>query len=197
MGVEEVFAAVSRDKIFYDGSGGGVTASGGEPLLHAQFVCALFGKCRQNGIHTCIETSGHAAASALREVLAHTDYVLYDLKLLDSSRHRECTGKSNNRVLANAKVAAESGVELRFRMPLIPDITDTRKNISDTAGFLHSLGGGPHSLELMPYHRLGVGKYESLDKQYLLPEADFPTQDQVEEAIRAFEDLGIVCSVSS
>ena len=174
MNTEEIFDVVNRDKMFYEASGGGVTVSGGEALLQPQLVSELFKKCRQAGIHTCIETSGYAAESSLEGVLSYTDYILYDLKHMNSEKHRQYTGKPNNLILSNARIVAESGVETLFRMPLIPGINDDEQNIKETADFLHGLGNNVLRIELMPYHRLGKGKYESLDKKYPLPDVPSP-----------------------
>jgi len=196
MNADEVFDAVNRDKMFYQPSGGGVTVSGGEALLQPQFVCDLFKKCRAAGIHICMETSGYAAESALRQVLPYTDYVLYDLKYLNSKKHRQYTGKPNSLILANAKIVAASGVETLFRMPLIPGINDDMQNIKETADFLHGLGNNTPRIELMPYHRLGKGKYESLDKEYRLSGVLAPEPDEVESVKKAFEVNDIICSIS-
>ena len=196
MNVDEVFDAINRDKMFYQASGGGVTVSGGEALLQPQFVCDLFEKCHRAGIHTCVETSGYAAESALRQVLSYTDYVLYDLKHLNSKKHRQYTGKPNNLILSNAKIVAASGVETLFRMPLIPGINDDMQNIKETADFLHGLGNNALRIELMPYHRLGKGKYESLDRQYRLSEVLSPEPDEVESVKKEFEVNNIICSIS-
>jgi pyruvate formate lyase activating enzyme len=196
MSADEVYDAVNRDKMFYQASGGGVTVSGGEALLQPQFVCDLFEKCRRAGIHTCMETSGYAAESALRQVLSYTDYVLYDLKHMNSEKHRQYTGKPNGLILANAKIVAASGVETLFRMPLIPGINDDLQNIRETAEFLHGLGNNAFSIELMPYHRLGKGKYESLDRQYHLHEILSPEPEHLESFKNTFKDSGIICLVS-
>ena len=196
MSVQEVFDAVRRDDLFYRASGGGVTVSGGEPLLYPQFVRSLFDQCRKAGIHTCLETSGYAPASALRQVLPSTDYVLHDLKHLNSNIHRQFTGKPNSLVLANAKLVVDSGVEVLFRMPLIPGINDSSQNVQETAAFLKGLGSSAHRIELLPYHRLGQSKYEALGRPYpmhgLLP----PEPAYVESVKQAFEECGIRCSVS-
>src|SRR4030042_5004626 len=131
MNIEELFDAVNRDKMFYETSGGGVTVSGGEALLQLQLVCDLFEQCRRAGIHTCIETSGYIAESALKKVLLYTDYVLYDLKHQNSDKHQRYTGKPNSLILDNAKVIAESGIETLFRMPLIPGINDDLQNVKE------------------------------------------------------------------
>ena len=196
MTVEEIYDIVHRDKMFYDSSGGGVTVSGGEPLLHPERVHDLFQKCRDTGIHTCMETSGYVPLSSVQKVLPYTDYVLFDLKQLDSEKHLRYTGKSNNMILANAKTVIESNVETLFRMPLIPGINDDMQNIEDTAEFLSSLGNDACRIELMPYHQLGKGKYESLDKVYHLSNISAPEPEQVESAKTAFENFGITCMIS-
>ena len=192
----EIFDAVSRDKIFYDASGGGVTVSGGESLLHPELVCGLFEKCRKAGIHTCIETSGQVPESALKQVIPYTDYVLYDIKHMDPETHRRYTGHPNNLILSNAGIAAASGVEMLFRMPLVPDVNDSPQNIKETADFLRGLGDKNLRIELMPYHRLGIGKYESLSRPYHLPDSVAPGQELVESIKKAFEANGIICLVS-
>jgi len=196
MNVDEVFDAVSRDKVFYQASGGGVTVSGGEPLLQPQFVCNLFEKCRRSGIHTCMETSGYAPALALRQVLPFTDNILYDLKQLNPDKHRRYTGHLNDLVISNAKIVVESGRETLFRMPLITGINDEPQNIKDTADFLHGLGRNACRIELMPYHKMGKGKYESLDRKYTLPDVPAPGQEQIESIKKVLENYGITCSIS-
>lgn len=196
MNANEAFDAVSRDKIFYQASGGGVTVSGGEPLLQPQFVCNLFEKCRRAGIHTCMETSGYAPESALRQVLSYTDYVLYDLKHLNSEKHRRYTGKPNSLILTNAKIVATSGIDALFRMPLVPGINDDIQNIKETANFLHGLGNNAPRIELMPYHRLGKGKYEALDKLYPLSGLPSPEPEHLESIKKAFEDNSTICMIS-
>jgi pyruvate formate lyase activating enzyme len=196
MTADEVFDAVKRDKMFYEASGGGVTVSGGEALLQPKFVGDLFDKCHRDGIQTCIETSGCASESALRKVLPDTDYVLYDLKHMNSEKHRQYTGQPNGLILSNAEIVAASGVETLFRMPLIPGINDDAQNIKETAAFLNGLGNNALRIELMPYHRLGKGKYEALDRQYTLSGLLSPEPEHVEAIKKAFEDNDIICTVS-
>jgi pyruvate formate lyase activating enzyme len=197
MTAEDVFEEVRRDRIFYEGSGGGITASGGEPLLQPVFLAALFGLCRDAGIHTCLETSGYASARAWRQALPVTDYVLFDLKHMDSRIHRELTGKSNEPILDNARLVVESGVPVLFRMPLVPGVNDAPENIAATADFVKSLGEAHvQGIELMPYHRMGMGKYETLDKQYPLKELEPPRPAEVEAVRKRFEEFGLKCTVS-
>jgi pyruvate formate lyase activating enzyme len=197
MTAEEVFEAVRRDKLFYDGSGGGMTASGGEPLRQPGFLAAIFGLCRTADIHTCLETSGCANPRAWAQVLPVTDYVLFDLKHMDSRLHREHTGQPNERILDNARRVAASGVPVLFRMPLVPGVNDAPENIWATADFVKSLEGAHvQGIELMPYHRMGLGKYETLDKQYPLREHEPPEPAEVESVRQKFEEFGLKCTVS-
>lgn len=196
MSVAEVFGAVERDRMFYESSAGGLTVSGGEPLLQPVFVSALFKRCHEVGIHTCIETSGHAPTPALRQVLPHADHVLFDLKLQDLNEHRRYTGKSNRLIHKNAKLVAESRADVLFRMPLIPRVNDNRQNVQETANFLHALGEGRRALQLMPYHRLGAGKYESLGRPYRLSALVSPKPELVERVRQLFTEGGVKCTVS-
>jgi pyruvate formate lyase activating enzyme len=196
MSVDEVFRAVERDRMFYESSGGGVTVSGGEPLLQPGFVRALFERCREAGIRTCIETSGHAPEAALRQVVPHVDHVLFDLKLQDLNAHRRYTGRANGLIRKNARIVAESAAEVLFRMPLIPGINDGPQNIQETADFVRSLGGRRRAVQLMPYHRLGRGKYESLDRPYRLSTLVSPKPEHVEQVRQIFAASGVECTVS-
>ena len=196
MTVEAVYDQVRRDKIFYEASGGGVTVSGGEPLTHADVVAALFALCREEGIHTCVETCGCVPSSALERVLPLTDLFYFDLKLMDGEKHREYTGRDNGQILSNARLLAGRGVNLLFRQPLIPGVNDGEENVRATAAFLRSLGLPEPALQLLPYHRLGAAKYAALEVPYSM-EALPPMQPEAAEAVcRAYLDLGIRCSIS-
>ncbi len=193
----EVFEEVNRDKIFYDGTGGGITVSGGEPLLQSHFLAAVFKLCRDAGIHTCLETTGYTSAKVCEQVLPLTDHVLFDLKHMDSGLHEKFTGKPNRQILDNAGFAAGSGIPVMFRMPLVPGFNDTPQNIGATADFIKNLGGdNVLGIELMPYHRMGMGKYESLDKHYALNDVKPSEPDYVESISKKFEELGVVSTVS-
>ena len=196
MNLQEVLEAIKRDKVFYDASGGGVTVSGGEPLLQAEFVRALFEECHKFAIHTCLETSGCVDSSALLSVLPAADYVLFDIKHLNPDKHRQFTGRSNRMILDNAKILAESNVEFLFRMPLIPGVNDYLQNIEDTAKFLKGLGNNANRIELMPYHRLGESKYAALNRQYAFHGVPPLEPGKVESVKRVFEDNGITCLIS-
>jgi len=196
MTVEEVWDAVRRDRMFYDSSGGGVTVSGGEPLLKAEFVRELFTRCKEEGVDTCVETCGFADREAFVEILPVTDHFLFDLKHMDAAVHEKHTGQSNERILENAALLLERGADVLFRLPLIPGVNDSRENIAATAGFLTRIGASAAGLEIMPYHRMGQGKYRALDIKYHLEEIE-PCGDETAESVRAaYEALGIRCVIS-
>ncbi len=190
--VEDVFEKVQRDRIFYQGSGGGVTVSGGEPLAQPEFVTALFEACHQAGIQTCLDTCGYASPEVLKKVLALTDHVLYDIKHMDSKVYRRFTGKPNDLILANAKAVAMSGVSVLFRMPLIPTVNDSLQNIRVAAHFLKTLRDDI-TIEVLPYHRMGMGKYKALDKSYPAEGIKPSESGHIEWVRKTFEELGVHC----
>lgn len=196
MTVDEVWDAVRRDKMFYETSNGGVTVSGGEPLLNPQFVRELFELCQKEGIDTCVETCGFVDTDAFLEVIPVTELFLFDLKHMDSVTHKEYTGQFNDQILNNASVIIESSGDVLFRQPLIPGVNDTVNNIEATAVFLKNLGKNALSLELMPYHRMGQDKYEALNVEYRMEKTHIMSYDEVEAIKKAYIDLGINCSIS-
>jgi pyruvate formate lyase activating enzyme len=192
--VDDVFKEANRDKSFYEGSSGGITVSGGEPLRQAAFVAALFQRCHETGISTCLDTCGYTATDKLKEVLAFTDYVLYDIKHMDSDYHRQFTGAANCLILSNAKVVSASKTTMLCRIPLIKDVNDTVHNIEETAQFVKMLGNDT-AVELLPYHRLGIGKYQTLDKPYPGEAFTTPSSEKIESCKRIFEEYGVPCTI--
>jgi pyruvate formate lyase activating enzyme len=196
MTVSEVWNAVICDKIFYESSGGGITVSGGEPLLWPEFVRELFELCRREFIDTCMETCGFARRQALLDVIPVTDHFLFDLKHMDSDVHRKHTGLPNRQILENAALIVEHGADVIFRQPLIPGINDSIMNIKATADFLLSLGKSAVRLQLMPYHRMGQSKYKALDLPCIMEEIAAAGDEHAETVRKAYIDRGIDCSIS-
>lgn len=196
MTVEEVYDKVRRDKMFYDSSGGGVTVSGGEPLTHASFVARLFELCRGEGINTCVETCGCVPQSAFETVLPRTDTFYFDLKLMDSARHKEYTGLGNEQILANARFLASAGANVLFRQPLIPGVNSPEENVRATAAFIRSLGRPEIGLQLIPYHRMGTGKYAALDLPYTVEDIRIMPADEVQAVCDLYKACGVACTVS-
>lgn len=192
--VDDVMKEVRKDKAFYSGSEGGVTVSGGEPLRQWEFVREILKQCKNENIGTCLDTCGSVPDENLRHVLPYADNILYDLKVFDSEAHKEFTGVSNEQIKKNAETDVESDANILFRIPLIEGVNSSLDNIRETAGFIASLGAG-QSVELLPYHILGVGKYTTLDREY--PGTDFktPSEKNIQIIKDIFHQYGVNCAV--
>jgi pyruvate formate lyase activating enzyme len=162
--VAEVVAEVCKDEPFFSRSGGGVTLGGGEPLAQSEFAHGILMECRSRGIHTAIETCGHVPWPAFEAVLPWTDLFLFDLKHLDTLKHRSHTGGDVNLILSNLQQLAASGARVTVRVPVVPDFNDTPEDVRSVAEHAASLG--IPELHLLPYHRLGQSKYRLLGRPY-------------------------------
>jgi pyruvate formate lyase activating enzyme len=182
MSVAQALAEIRKDVAFYDESGGGVTFSGGEPLMQAEFLAAMLHACKQEGIHTALDTSGSAPWEVIDGLRADVDLFLYDIKALDDATHQKYTGVSNRRILENLRRLSGLGHTVRVRVPLIPGINDSPQAIQALAVFVDSLPARPE-VELLAYHRSGVEKYLRLGRAYALEGLIPPDEIQVSEAI--------------
>ena len=191
MSVDEVLDQVSRDLPFYETSGGGMTVSGGEPLLQPDFTEALLRGAKGKGIHSAIESCGHGRFEALSRLAPHVDLFLYDIKETDDKRHREYTGISNSRIIENLKALHDLGAAILVRLPTIPGLNDRLDHFKSIARLTESL---PNLLgvEVMPYHSLGTSKKErfSLESKGEL-EIKAPSKTKVAEWVSTLRDLGV------
>ncbi len=194
MTVEEVFEEVEKDLPYYRNSEGGVTASGGEPLMQPDFVAGLFRRCKESGIHTAIDTSGYSGVRELEKVLAETDLVLFDLKLMNGSQHQRVAKKHNYVILRNARWILSKGTRMLIRIPFVPGINDSDENLVKTARFVVDLDPKLH-VDILPYHRLGEGKYRMLGMDYLLTDTKLPTEEQLQRAFEVFKRFGLDCAI--
>lgn len=160
--VEEVYRELAADLPYYRESDGGVTLSGGEPLMQAEFARELLKCCRENGIGTAIETNLSLPFERMEGLLPYLDQVFFDIKLMDDAQHRQVTGISNATVLENAQRLAYSGIPAVVRTPLIPGITDTAENIGAIASFVRTLPNVRYYYELLNFNPLGEEKYRAL-----------------------------------
>lgn len=187
MSVDEVMEVILKDVDYYRSSGGGVTASGGEPTIQPLFLLDLFNRCHQRGLHTTLDTCGYVDGDTLESILEHVDLVLFDIKIIDAKLHKKLTGVSNEIILNNARLTVSKGVPLIIRVPLIPDCTDSPDNARGIAQFALELGG--IQINLLPYHRLGFGKYEALGRKCELEGVELLKTERVEliaEQVRSF-----------
>ena len=195
MTVQEVMEKIIADEIFYRNSGGGVTLSGGEALMQPEFCRELFKECRNMYIHTAIETSGYAPWEKLKGILEYTDLVLYDIKHMEPTVHKELTGVSNESIFKNLEaIFALAKVPTIIRVPVIPGANDSDENIEATARFMNKVGA--KAVDIMPYHRLGTGKYAGLGREYPLGmDVIAPTDKRMKEIQGIFEAHNLTCSI--
>jgi pyruvate formate lyase activating enzyme len=188
--VVDILDVILQDRIFYEESGGGVTFSGGEPLLQPEFLEALLRACRARDIHTAVDTSGLAATDHLRRIAPLTDLFLFDLKLLDDVLHRKYCGVSNCFILENLKLLANTHANLWLRMPLIPGINDSDDNLEALARFAADLPG-IRQVSLLPYHKIGIRKFQQVGQSYALDHVEEPSAEQMERARAKLRALGL------
>lgn len=192
--VREIMAAVKKDIIFYDESGGGVTFSGGEPMYQPGFLKSLLTACRDLEIHTAIDTSGCAPTKVFSELSEMTDLLLFDLKIIDPSKHAQYTNVTNDDVLRNLKRAVEQNTPIRIRFPLVPGLTDQSNNLKAVAELIGSLKT-IDTIDILPFHRTAEGKYARLRKDNPLPDTAAPDDDKIREVSHIFTERGIRVTV--
>jgi pyruvate formate lyase activating enzyme len=183
-----------RDRIFFDESGGGVTISGGEPLVQAPFVTEVLRMLRAEGVHTALDTCGFGAWPYLRDAAAHADLMLYDLKLMDAARHEAATGVSNGLILENLKALAGVHAKIWIRIPVIPAVNDDDENIQATVEFLRGIPG-IRQVDLLPYHPTGEAKFARLGKHYTLHGTATPTPAQLDAIAARFHARGLMTTI--
>jgi pyruvate formate lyase activating enzyme len=194
MNVRAVLDEIERDRIFYEESGGGVTISGGEPLMQPDFLNALLKGCNARDIHTTVDTCGFAPYEIIDKIRGRVDLFLYDIKMMDTRRHRKYAGVSNERILRNLKRLAENGSGIVISFPLVPGINDDDGNVTRTAKFVSSLPN-VRQVSLLPYHRGGIEKYRSLGKPYRLDEIQPPSDENVKSVKERIEAFGMNVTV--
>lgn len=187
--VAEVVEEVARDIPFYRSSGGGVTFSGGEPLAQPQFLRELLLACRAQGIHTAVDTSGHAPFSCFEKLLPLVDLFLYDLKIIDGKRHKSLTGADNRLILGNLRKLSRLRVPLAIRVPLVPGVNDKESDLRALAEFCAALPNR-HPLHILPYHRGHAAKRQRLGLDAVLPASAPPSAGLQEKARSIFRQHG-------
>jgi pyruvate formate lyase activating enzyme len=196
--VGQVLAEIEKDMAFYDESGGGVTFSGGEPLLQPDFLLALLQACQERGIHTAVDTSGFARWETLDRIREHVDLFLYDLKLMDDAEHRRFTGVSNRPILRNLRMLAALGHKVTLRLPIIPAVNDADEDIRQIGAFVsdlpHAAAAGPRPagrVDILPYHHAAFEKCHRLGKTYGLPDTRPPSDERMAHIARMLEGFGL------
>lgn len=194
VGARELFEEIRRDLPFYDTSEGGVTFSGGEPLMQPDFLTRLLELCGRAGIHRAVDTSGHAPEATLMGIARQTDLFLYDLKLMDARRHETFTGVSNRLILSNLERLTRAGKRLIVRIPLIPGVNDDDENLDRTGSHLSRLGG-VERVDLLPYHGFQKNKYERFGFHPAMEPVAPHGPDVLRLAKKRIENFGIDVSI--
>ena len=188
--VDEVIKEIEKDIAFYDESGGGITFSGGEPLMQPEFLLQLLEACATLDLHRTVDTTGYADSELLMQVAQKTDLFLYDLKLMDAAKHREFTGVSNERILNNLRLLAQNGARIQVRVPIIPAINDDTENIDRTAVFVADLPG-VEQIAILPFHNSARGKYGRLGMECLSSDIENPGEEHLKIIAGNLEKSGL------
>ena len=178
--VGQVMSELAKDVIFYQDSGGGITFSGGEPLVQIDFLHELLMVAKKKGWHTTVDTCGHAPFASFSKIMPLVDLFLYDLKIIDPAKHRRLTGATNDLILENLPVLSRAARSLSIRIPLIPGRNDSETDMKQLAEFCASLPR-VHPVHFLPYHRGGHGKRKRLDQADPLPRTKPPTAAQMQK----------------
>lgn len=185
MSVEAVFVEIEKDLPFYKRSGGGLTLSGGEPFLQADFIKELLKMSAKRGIHTAVDTSGYTQWSSIEQSLEYIDLFLYDIKHMDLVVHQKGTRVSNKLILENLQKLLKLGKNIVLRLPLIPDFNTSKEDLEQIAVFAGQAGA--KEIRILPYHKYGSGKYKKIGKKYALDGLQVMDEQDVEKAKKLLE----------
>jgi len=185
-----VMQEIEKDRLFYEESGGGVTFTGGEPLMQPDFLEELLMECRKIDIHTAVDTTGYASPEVVRKIVRYTDLFLYDVKFIDAEKHLKYTGVSNELILDNLVQLSREGARISVRVPVIPGINDDAGEMAAIARFVSNLPGIVE-LAVLPYHGAAKQKYERFGMEYLLRDLEEPQEEEMENLAGVFRSKGL------
>lgn len=193
--VAEVVDRVLRDRPFFEKSGGGVTISGGEPLSQSEFTLALLRALKEQGVHTALDTTGFARWDVIEKALPYTDLFLLDLKSMDGDAHKAVVGVPNESILENARKIAAAGGKMQVRIPVIPGFNDSAEDLRAAGEFVNELGGAVTMVQLLPYHAMGVPKWERIKHGGPILEATAPSDKKIGGLKAILEEYGLTVQV--
>jgi pyruvate formate lyase activating enzyme len=189
--LDEIMERVKRDNPFFKKSGGGVTVSGGECLCQPEFLLEILKRCKSEGIHTAVDTTGFAPWDVIEKILPYTDLFLFDIKGVDPELHKRIVGVPNELILENARKIAKAGGRFQIRIPVMPMYNDSVKAFDDMGKFIKDLGDAVEVVQLLPYHTLGTVKWERLQRTGPILEAAPPTDELMQSRKKQLEDMGL------
>jgi pyruvate formate lyase activating enzyme len=185
----ELIKEIVKDEVFYEQSGGGVTFSGGEPLMQVDFLDDILKRCKDRGIHTAVDTSGYAPWKSFERIASKVDLFLYDIKIMDNEKHKKYIGAENDIILKNIENLSNMGCNIYLRMPIIKEINDDNYHIEKTIKLLSIIN--VEQVNLLPYHKIGMDKYRRLKMNYKLSGMEKPSDERMEEISQKFKKAGI------
>lgn len=194
--LDDLYYEIQKDKVYYTQSHGGITVSGGEPTLQSDFILDFLKKCKENGISTALDTCGYASKKIYEKLLSHVDLILLDIKEINSDKHKEFTGVSNDLILENAiwisNYVKDNGKKLWVRTPIIPNYTATEENIKGIGEFIvNKLHNIPERWDLLSFNNLCTAKYERLDMDWPLKDFSLMTKDEMDDFIKLAKKTGV------
>ena len=192
--VKELMKEIKKEQIFIDESGGGITFSGGEPMMQSIFLGEMLDECKKEDIHTAVDTSGLVSTDTFDSLVDKADLFLYDLKIIDNALHQKYTGASNTLILQNLKTLNDQQKKVIIRMPLIPDMTDSKQNIDDVIKFLSQLSN-IKNVNLLPYHSIAEGKYTKFNIPYKMKDVRVLNENKITEIKNLFTNAGFNASI--
>jgi len=188
--ITELIKKVERDSIFYDESDGGVTISGGEPLVQKEFLINLLKTLTKRKIHTVLDTTGFSTTAVFKDVAKFVDLFLYDLKIMNNKKHFKYTGVSNSEIHENFEYLTTIDKNVWVRFPMIPGITDDTENIRSIGSFIRNRKN-IQRISVLPYHPLAGHKYKKLNKEWEMGELKTPDKEEIERVCSIFEEYGL------
>ncbi len=190
--VNDILDILEKERIFFLQSGGGVTFSGGEPMMQTDFLLEALKACKSNEYHTAVDTSGYSSPENFKAVIPITDLFLFDIKHPDDEKHHLFTGVSNSLILSNFRLLAESGKDIMVRVPVIPGINDDEKCLNDIKNLiLKYKNTNLKRISLLPYHKTGTSKYKKFKRPYMMEDVVQPSRERMTELKEFFSDTGI------
>lgn len=193
--VEQILAVVEKQRTVIDQSGGGITLSGGEPLMQPEFAIELLDACGKRGLHRAVDTAGFAPTDVVLRVADRTELFLFDLKMIDSEKHKRWTGVSNEGILANLEALAGAGAEIEIRIPLVKGINSDTSDIQAAAAFIAGLAGAPKPVVLLPFHNVAKAKCAKLGRVVAPAPLAEPSEEDIQRIVAQFANHHLTATV--
>ena len=193
---EALVKELLKDRMYFKTSGGGVTFSGGEPMLHPAYLKKVLKLAKEAGLHTAVDTAGNVPFTSFEMVMPYTDLFLYDIKIWDDEKHRQATGVSNQLILENIKKLTDAGAQVIVRTPVIMEWNGRMEEFEKISSYLAGLEHPVQLIQLLPYHSYGAGKYDTLGIKNQIQDHTPPTQEFMEQALRLYLEKGLPAQIS-